>query len=387
MLIGNVAVSAKIKVVHRSIGTIARMEFVPAERVSLSLDWEVALVDPVTGELAGRAAEVLEVLAEPQFASGFMTNTVRINTQTHRNVPGAIAELRSLLTKLVAAADSAGCGVIGLGAHPFSDWHVQTITPDAHGIEMVERAREWSRQLAVWGTGVHVGLPDAGLMPTVVKGLESNYQWLLAPTASSPYWLGQNTGFVSHRTLLKRQVPGAGLPSRFDSWAETVRAVEGMVRAGVIADWRDLDWTLRPEPWAGTVGVSVADSQPSLFNVGGHAALTQCIVEEAIRFAESGEIPEALPMWAVRENKFRAARFGFDTMVIVDPDGSELPAREAFAGRIDALQSIARDLGCEGELVSCLLLLDNTPAERQRAVLRGGNRIGVIDALRTELLR
>lgn len=376
-----------MKAVHHSIGTIARMEFALAERVSLSLDWEVALVDPVSGELVGRAAEVLETLNESQFTSGFMTNTVRIATQTHRNVPGAIAELRSLLTKVVAAADAAGCGVIGLGAHPFSDWHVQTITPDAHGIELVERAREWSRQLAVWGTGVHVGVPNPELIPTIVAGLETNYQWLLAPTASSPYWLGQNTGFVSHRTLLKRQVPGAGLPSRFGSWSETVRAVEGMVRAGVITGWQDLDWTLRPEPWAGTVGVTVADSQPSLFNVGAHAALTQCVVEEAIRLAEAGAVPEALPMWAVRENKFRAARFGFDTMVIVDADGNEAPAREAFARRIDELQAISRDLGCEGELVSCLLLLDNTPAERQRAVLRGGNRIGVIDSLRTELLR
>lgn len=363
------------------------MEFNAGERVSLSLDWDVALVDPASGELVGRAGEVLDALAEPSFSAGFMTNTVRISTAVHRNVPGAIAELRALATKVVAAADAAGCGVIGVGAHPYSDWHVQTITPDHHGIELVERGREWSRQLAAWGMGVHVGVEDSQMIPSITGALGRNYQWLLAPTAASPYWLGQNTGFVSHRTLLRRQVPGAGLPSRFDSWEDTVRAVNGMCRAGVIERWEDLDWTLRPEPWSGSVGVTVADSQPSLFHIAAHAAVVQCVVEEAIRAVQAGKPLPLLPMWVVRENKFRAARFGLDTKIIVDADGNEQPAREAFARRIDELQGIARDLGCEGELVSCLLLLDSTPAERQRATLRGGNRIGLIDSLRTDFLR
>lgn len=374
-------------VVQERIGTIARMEFHAAERVSLSLEWDVALVDPNTGELTGRAGEILDAVDEPRCHPGFMTNTICMVTETHRNVPGAIADLRSLCTKVVRAADDAGIGVIGLGTHPFSDWHVQAITPDAQGIQLVERAKEWSRQLAVWGLRVRIAVGDSQAIPAATRGVLNNYHWLLAPTASSPYWIGQNTGFVSHRSMLMRQVPGAGLPTVFDTWAETVQAVEGMCRAGVIANWRDLDWTIRPEPARGGIGLNIADSQPSLFNVGAHAALVQCVVEEALRAHERGESTDNLPIWAVRENKFRAARFGFDTQVVTDAAGNQTPAREGFARRIDELQHIARDLGCEGELVSCLILLDSTPAERQRAMLRGGNRNGVIESLRSELLR
>jgi carboxylate-amine ligase len=364
-----------------------RMDFTASERATLGIEWELALVDRASGDLAGRASEVIDAIGEPRCVGEFLTNTVELVTEVHRNVPGAIADLRALRNKFAAASDPIGVAAIGSGTHPFADWHVQTLMPADRYLRVVDRARDWGRQLSIWGLHVHVGIPDPEAVMPVMRAVLANLPWLLAVSASSPFWGGVDTQFASHRTMLFQQLPTGGIPPTMRDWADFERTTDAMIRSGTILDVKELRWDVRPASRFGTIEVRIADGAPSLFDVGAGAALTQCIVEEALRALDRGEEPMSLTEWAVQENKFRAARWGFDTNFIVDADGREEPARASLARRVDELLGIARDLGCEGELVSNLVIVDSTSADRQRAAMRTGSAVGVVDTLRAEFLR
>lgn len=363
------------------------MDFAHTARSTLGIEWELALVDPATGDLAGRANEIIAGVDEPRCVGEFLTNTIELVTGVHGNVPSAIADLRDLREKFVAVAAKSGVAAIGAGTHPFADWKLQTVTPAGRYLRVTDRARDWGRQLAIWGVHVHVGIPSRDSVIPTMHAVLANFQWLLGLSVSSPYWDGQDTGFASHRTMLFQQLPTGGLPPALETWNDYERTLEGMLAGEVILDPSELRWDVRPAPRFGTLEVRIADGLPSLYDIGANAAFTQCVVEEALRAIDEGRQPMRLPDWAVRENKFRAARWGFDTKFIISADGREESGRESLARRIDELMPIAHDLGCEGELVAGLAIVENTPADRQRAALRTGGQVGVIDSLRAEFLR
>lgn len=363
------------------------MDFAPTERVTLGIEWEVALVDPASGDLAGRAAEVIDELGDSHVVGEFLTNTVEFVTGVHRDVPSALGELRDIRERFQSAAGRVGLAAIGSATHPYSDWQLQTVSPSTRYMRVADRSRDWGRQLAIWGVHVHVGVPERQHVIPVMNAALANIQWLLALSVSSPYWDGHDTGFESHRTMLFQQLPTGGLPPAFRDWDHYEQTVEAMLRGGVVSDAHELHWDVRPAPKFGTVEIRIADGAPSLFDIGAGAAFAQCLVEEALRALERGDAPMQFPDWVIRENKFRAARWGFNTPFIVAADGTQENGRESLARRIDELQPIARDLGCEAQLISALAIADNTPADRQRAAMRTHGRVGVVDALRAEFLR
>ncbi|QUY60739.1 Gamma-glutamylcysteine synthetase 2 [Gulosibacter molinativorax] len=364
-----------------------RMEFAPTERVTLGIEWELALVDPTSGDLTGRANEIIAEVDNARVVGEFLTNTIELVTDVHHTVGDAVQDLRDLRAQFAAAAAKSGVAAIGVGTHPFADWKLQTVTPAERYMRVADRARDWGRQLSIWGVHVHVGIPSKDSVIPTMHALLANYSWLLAMSVSSPYWDGQDTGFASHRTMLFQQLPTGGLPPVLETWADYERTLEGMLHGEVVLDAHELRWDVRPAPHFGTLEVRIADGLPSLFDIGANAAFTQCVVEESLRAIDEGRQPMRLPDWAVRENKFRAARWGFDTKFIISADGRQEGGRESLARRIDELMPIARDLACEGELVAALAIVENTPADRQRASMRTGGKVGMIDSLRAEMLR
>lgn len=363
------------------------MEFAASDRATLGIEWELALVDAATGDLVGRAPEIIAAVDDPNCGGEFLSNTVELVTGVHRAVPAAVAELRALLDAVVRACDARGLAAIGTGTHPFADWRDQEVSPAPRYQRVVELGGDWGRQLSIWGVHVHVGLPSRDAVVPVQDAVLAHLPWLLGLSGASPYWLGVDTGFASHRAMLFQQLSTGGLPPHLTDWGEYERLVAAMSRAEAIAQPGELRWDVRPAAHFGTIEVRIADAVPTLAEVAAQAALTQAIVEEALRALDAGRQPTALPLWAVRENKFRAARFGLDTAFIVSATGEVEDARSALARRVAELSSIARDLGCERELHSVLSLAQRTPAQRQRDAMRAEGARGVIDALRAELLR
>jgi carboxylate-amine ligase len=147
-------------------------------------------------------------------------------------------------------------------------------------------------------------------------------------------------------------------------------------------------WDIRPHPNFGTVELRICDGLPTLDEIGCIAALSQCLVDRFDRQLDNGyTLPEPRP-WLVRENKWRAARYGLDAEIVIDNSGKVQPVKDAIYDLVDDLLPIARRLDCAAELEAIPRLVERGASyQRQRAVAaaHGGDLVPVVDSLLDEM--
>ena len=159
--------------------------------------------------------------------------------------------------------------------------------------------------------------------------------------------------------------------------------MDTLLRAGTIRSIKEVWWDVRPHPDCGTVEIRMFDGVPTLHEVGMVAALSQCLVQLFDTQLDRGYQLPSQPSWVIRDNKWRATRYGLDAIVITDAGGSTAPLRDELYELSQDLQPVARRLGCAEELnVVGEVLNSGASYERQRAMLAtGGGLTDVVDAL------
>lgn len=359
------------------------MKFASSPRSSLGVEWELAVVDPVSGAIVPRAKELLAAIDDKRFDKEFLAGMIELITGVHTSTDDAVDELRAMRDKACDAADRLGVALMGTGTHPTSKWREQSRGEDPRYERVVQKAGEWGRRLVIFGVHNHVGIEDRDKVVPLMRTMLDQLPLVLALSASSPYWQGLDTGFASHRTMLFQQLPTGGLPPMLFDWGEYERTLEDMLTAGVIDDIGEVRWDVRPSPAIGTLEMRVADGAPSIDDLAGVTALIHCLMEEGSRALDAGEPQRHLPSWLVRENKWRAARDGLDATVIVDEQGTLQSVRDAIGEAIERLAPIALDLGATRSLAATARVLERggAAAQQRAAYARGGH-----DAVLAEML-
>ena len=96
-----------------------------------------------------------------------------------------------------------------------------------------------------------------------------------------------------------------------------------MMHTGVIDQFDEVRWDMRPSPRFGTLEMRIADGAANLLEVTAISALTHCFVEHFSTMLDRGETLPTLPPWFAQENKWRSARYGMDAIVITNAAGDE----------------------------------------------------------------
>ncbi|PPL16526.1 glutamate--cysteine ligase [Microterricola pindariensis] len=371
-----------------------QISFAESARSSVGIEWELALVDRASGELVGVAAEVLDALAgddgtrHPHITGELLLNTVELVSSVHSTVGGAVRELQGQLAEVRRVTDPRGVELICSGSHPFSQWYDQQVTDKPRYQRLIERTQWWGRNMMIWGVHVHVGIESRDKVVPLLAGLSSYLPHLQALSASSPFWAGVNTGYASNRALMFQQLPTAGLPYELADWAAYERYVRDMSVTGIIDDYTEVRWDIRPSPHWGTLEMRACDGVSSAAELGAVAALIHCLVERMSRQLDAGESLDWLQPWYARENKWRAARYGLDAVIILDTAGREAPVADELRRLALELAPIAADLGCPDELASVLAILEHGASYQRQlrtAEAAGGDLRAVVAALAREL--
>lgn len=354
------------------------LPFADSAQSTLGIEWELALVDPLTGDLRSEAPGILEELRaeaglahdddHPHVTGELLQNTVELVTGVHSSVPEAVADLGGIAARVARAASDRGLALFCQGTHPFGEAMTQPITPKERYGRMVDLTQYWGRQMLIFGVHVHIGLDDRGKAMPAVNRLISRFPHLLALSASSPFWVGADTGYQSQRTQLFQQLPTAGLPFQFETWEEFSACVEQMTGVGMVEDVTECRWDVRAVPRLGTVEMRACDGMATLEEIGAVAAYSQCLVQELSDDVEAGQQVHILPPWYTQENKWRASRYGMDATVIVDAEGTQAPLREHLEADLERLAPVAERLGCAAELAHARVLMEHSAADRQRRV-------------------
>jgi carboxylate-amine ligase len=371
-----------------------QIPFQSSQRASLGVEWELQLIDRETRELTSGAIEILEELRppgqeeHPKAKHELLQSTIEIITGICGTVEEAKADLAGTLADVGAAAGRRGLGLMCAGTHPFTDWQTQQISPKERYLRLVEEMQWPARRLQIFGVHVHVGVRAPEKAMPVVNALCQYVPHFLALSASSPFWVGRDTGLASARTKIFEGMPTAGLPYQLSGWPEFEQYMSSLISTQSIESVREVWWDIRPHPDFGTVELRVCDGLPTLQEIGAVAALAQCLVEQFDTQLDRGYTLPTPASWILRENKWRAARYGLDAEIVVDDQGTVRPVRRALLDLVEDLMPTAKRLGCAGELADVERVLGTGASyQRQRAVAAAhdGDLTAVVDSLLAEM--
>jgi carboxylate-amine ligase len=134
--------------------------------------------------------------------------------------------------------------------------------------------------------------------------------------------------------------------------------------------------------------VRVCDGLSTAAEIAAIGALVQCLVEWMSTRLDEGGTLTVLQPWYVRENKWRAARYGLEAEVITDVAGTERPVADDLRELLTTLAPIADRLGCGVELQQVRAMLDSGASYARQlrvADAAGGDLTAVVAHLAREL--
>jgi len=332
---------------------VSLYKFVTNERPTLGVEIELNLVDSQTMALRSGVLEILNDLPpelEQSVKPELFQSYLEINSKVCQNVAEAESDLTEKLRVVRQLAARRGMRLHWGGTHPFSRWQEQEVTPNERYLNLIELLQETARRLVTFGLHVHVGVDSGDKAIMVVDRIFQHLPTLLALSVNSPFWQGRLTGLHSQRSKIMETLPTAGLPPLMRNWSEYTWLLNHMVETGFIKTIREIWWDVRPHHNFGTVEVRICDVPPSLKHVLGLTALVQCLVYELSQEIERGTYQYSCHPFMIRQNKWRAARYGLDAKLVDPSTYKAVPARKVVRTLLSSLQDRASELGCASYL-------------------------------------
>lgn len=304
-----------------------------------------------------------------------------------------LADARSELTRLRRAVVRAAGGEAWIAAastHPFSHWRDQVVTPKERYRVLMEAYQQLAQEQLVFGFHVHVGIDDREGAVRVMNRLRVWLAPLLALSANSPFWLGEDSGYASYRTQVWGRFPVSGPPGVFASRAEHDALVESLVRTETVQDATKIYWDARLPEKTETIEVRVADVCSSVDEAVMLAGLSRALVRSC---SERDELEEPYP--AARPElltaaHWRASRHGLEAELVDVEEERIVPAGYEIQKLLDFARPALEDLGDWDEVSGIVreTLKYGNGATRQRAVFRRtGSLQAVVDMLVDETAR
>ena len=328
---------------------MSKLTFNSNSRPTVGIELELGLVDGQTMELSSSIEAVLAELpddAGASFKPELMQSVVEINTGVCTTIDEAKQDLLAKLAIMEGITDRLGLRLWWGATHPFSHWGDQKVTPDERYQSLVDLLQEMARRLVTFGLHVHVGVDSGDKAVMICDRIMQHLPTLLALTCSSPFWENRSTGLQSHRSKVMEGLPTAGLPTLMRNWSEYVWLVNHMVDTGFINTIREIWWDVRPHHNFGTVEVRVCDMPGNLEDTLAVAALIQCLVQALSDEIDEGAYQHDCHPMMVRQNKWRAARFGTKAQLVNSDNYKVQPLTEVLRTLTNWLRPTAESLEC-----------------------------------------
>jgi carboxylate-amine ligase len=345
-----------------------------AERPSFTIgvEEEYLVVERETRDLVGAPdPRFLQACAErvgDRVTPEYLQCQVEIGTSPHARVADAHAELRELRAGVAETCAEFGYAPIAASTHPFAHWRKQTHTRKARYDELRADLAQAARRLLICGCHVHVCVEDEDLRIDLMNQAVYFLPHLLALSCSSPYWEAEDTGLASYRLTVFDALPRTGLPDVVWSFGEWKRLVDHMVESGCIEDATKIWWDIRPSAKFPTVEQRITDVCSRAEDAACIAALYQSLFAYLYRLRGLNQRWRLYPAILVRENRWRAMRYGVEGGLVDHGRRRIAPFRDLVEELIGLLGPDAEELGCVEELRHARqIAAHGSSAMRQRA--------------------
>ena len=321
--------------------------------LSLGVEEELMIVDAVSLEQVAAVDRILRGVEGLDLPGGVKTELFASVFETNTRICASVAQVDAALPELrratAAAAEREGLAIAAAGTHPFARHEGQPIVKEERYVTFLGYGGISVRRQGVQGLHVHVGMPSP---EDCWRCLDRIVPWLpvvLALSANSPWYSGELTGMASNRAPVLAELPRAGAPPAFASYAEWESWVERLVRLGVAEDYTRIWWDVRPHPKLGTLEIRVPDQPTDVGLSAAFTALVQALCATVLQgtplsddssLSDRGRADYA-------QNRWSAARFG-PRAELLHPDGSSyVPASQLGAELLALVRPAATRLGSE----------------------------------------
>lgn len=331
----------------------------------MGVEEEYQLVDSTAGELRSSASVVRRADRTGEVEGEVQDTMLEIGTPICHNAEDVTARLRERRFQASAAAATEELDIVAAGIHPFSVSMYHKLT-DAERPRMLSGLfRQLLRQQHIWGMHVHVAVPEEIDRAVLMNTVRSYTPHLLGLACSSPFSVGEDTGFSSFRAITWRGFPFAGIPPRFESYEEYCAYLELVVRSGIIKDERTVYWSVRPSSRYPTIELRMCDACPRIADAAAIAAFGRALVIAAAegRLEPIGSsLSPSLQDETLNENEWITARDGLDaTLIAPERESGGIPLREAISRLLERVEPILDEVG------------DSSAAAGVRRILESGN--------------
>ncbi|MFE5722490.1 glutamate--cysteine ligase [Streptomyces erythrochromogenes] len=195
------------------------------------------------------------------------------------------------------------------------------------------------------GCHVHVSVASDEEGVAVLDLIRPWLAVLMAMSANSPFWQGEDSGYAGYRSRVWNRWPSAGPVDIFGSADHYHEQVRAMIDTGVLRDEGMIYFDARLSAAYPTVEIRVADvclaaSTPVLL-----AALVRGLVETASRAWQEGQHPARVGTSLLRLASWRAGRSGLDGPLLHPETMKETSAEHAVEALYQHVREALKDHG------------------------------------------
>lgn len=361
------------------------LEFKGSSEMTLGVEMELQIIDAKTKDLAAGSPKIFEKLGgEQRHIKPELTQAmIEINTGVCDSVREVKRDLEMQISTLRSIGRELGYEFASSGSHPFARYSERILYPAERYRNLIDRNRWLAQRLMVFGLHIHVGMRDEYHALAMNNAILQYLPHLLALSGSSPFWQGKDTGLASSRVTIFEALPTAGHPCTFKEWAEFRAFYDAMIASRSITSIKDIWWDIRPQPDYGTLEIRICDGPATLRETLSLVALVQCLFywfDQQYRDRKEFAPP---PYWILRENKWKAARYGLESEIIMNERGKTSLLRTEVEQLITLLAPLSESLECAQELRQVETMLERGCSyQRQKALYdKEGTFLAVAECL------
>ncbi|MEU0391769.1 glutamate--cysteine ligase [Streptomyces sp. NPDC006208] len=353
---------------------------------SVGVEEELLLVDADTGEPRAVSAAVLAVASrdaaageEQVFESELHRQQLEFATRPQTRMEELAAEIRRCRAEAAQHAEDRGVAVAALATSPLP------VSPSVAGGRryhwMAERFGLTAQEQLTCGCHVHVSVDSDEEGVAVLDRIRPWLSVLIALSANSPFWQGQDSHYSSYRSQVWGRWPSAGPAQIFGSADHYHQQVRDMIGTGVLRDEGMIYFDARLSHRYPTVEVRVADVCLNPDTTVLLAVLIRGLVETAARQWRAGAPPARHGELLLRLAAWQAARYGLENRLLHPRTMRPAPAETVVRALFDHVRGALDDHGDTRPAQEALagLLRTGNGASLQRAILeRAGSLRDVV---------
>jgi glutamate---cysteine ligase / carboxylate-amine ligase len=339
---------------------------------TIGIEEEYHLVDLESREIATSPPEALFKESIKQLGDHvnheFMASQIEIGTPVCSNLAEAREHLSTQRQVIIDVSAKYGLAPIAAATHPISRWRDMQQTNDARYNDIAEDLQAVVRRLLISGMHVHVGLgEDDDIRMDLMQQASYFLPHLLALSASSPYWQGQDTGLASYRLSIFTELPRTGLPQPFETYQDYQRHVDILIKTGILEDATKIWWDMRPSDRYPTLEMRICDVCTYIDDALAIAALYMCILRMLYRLKSNNQRWRQYSNMLIEENRWRAQRYGTEGPLIDFGKGALVPFDDLLTELMELLEEDISEAGCEKEIAHIRTILKRgTSTQLQR---------------------